>query len=51
MRLKEMETLVTFSAREVKKGAAEKKERSIPLQKDRKSRSKRKSHLNKLCEN
>ena len=37
MRPKGMEDLAAFSAREVKREAAEKKEASIPLQKDSES--------------
>ena len=45
-----MEDLAAFSAREVKRAAAE-TERSISLQKDSKSRSKRESHPNELSQN
>ena len=51
MRPKGMEDEATFSAREVKRAAAEKeKETSIPLQKDSESRSRRQSHPSELSE-
>ena len=46
MQLKGMEDLAAFSAREVKRAAAEEKETSIPLQKDSGSQS----HSSKLSE-
>ena len=52
MRPKGMEDLAAFKVREVKRGAAEeKKEMSIPLQKDSESQNKRQSHPSELPEN
>ena len=42
---------LAVSVREVKRAAAERKEKSIPLQKDSGSQSKRQSHPNELSEN
>ena len=50
MRPKGMENLAAFSAREVKRTAAEKREKSIPSQKDS-ERSKKLIHPNELFEN
>ena len=47
MRSKELEDLATFTAREVKRAAAEERESSIPLHKDSGSQS----HPSKLSEN
>ena len=53
MRPKEMEDLAAFSAREVKRAAAEEREReaSIPLLKDSEVQSRRQSHPSELSEN
>ena len=48
MRLKEMEDLAAFSVREVKRAAAEERERD---EKDNRSLSMRQSHLSELSEN
>ena len=52
MRLKGMEDLAAFSAREVKRVAAEReKETSIVLQKNSESQSNKQSHPSELSEN
>ena len=52
MRPKGMEDLAAFSAREVKKTAAEKeKETSMPLQMDSESQCRRQSQSSELSEN
>ena len=52
MRPKGMENLSTFSAREVKRAAAEERERyEYSSQKDSKSQSRRQSHPSELSEN
>ena len=51
MRPKGMEDLAAFSAREVKRAAAEEREEaSIPLQKNNESQSRRQSHPSELYE-
>ena len=52
MQLKGMEDLAAFNAREVKRAAAEERERDgITLLKDNESQSRRQSHPSKLSEN
>ena len=52
MRPKGMEDLAAFSARELKKAAAEeRKETNIPLQKNSESQSRWQSHPSELSEN
>ena len=52
MQSKVMEDLTVFNAREVKRAAAEERERDeIPLQKDSESRSRRQSRPSVLSEN